>query len=185
VSESTRHGGPTAVLPAADALPPPSVARRGLPQRALLAPAGAALIALLAVAGLVGVLGGDDDTDSANETPAGSVPDGGPVGAAPSPADSTAPSVHRTAALSAAVDGLDDAVRQTLIDGGLAEKAAEDLEHQVADLRKWIEEGKIEDFDKKLDDLAKKIDEFESKGELDAAGAARIQEAIDAVRTAA
>ena len=103
----------------------------------------------------------------------------------PTETDSTTPPSDPTAALSAAVNDLEDAVRQALADGGLDEKAADDLQHQVGDLPHRIEEGKTEDFDKKLDDLAKKTDELASKGELDATGAARIRGAIDAIRTAA
>lgn len=182
--EPTRPEAPTAVLPATSDSPPPPGTGRRLPPRGLLALAGAVLIAVFAVAALVGLPAGDD-TAPRSQTPAESATDSGPVESAPTPPDSTAPPGDGTATLTAAVDGLDDAVQQSLNEGGLDEKAADDLEQQIEDLRKRIEEGKLDDFDKKLDDLVKKIDKLESKGELDAAGATRIREAIDDIRTEA
>jgi eukaryotic-like serine/threonine-protein kinase len=265
------QGSPTVVLPTVDTSPPPPDAGSGLPRRVLLALTGAGLIALLAVAGLVWVLAGDDDPT--NKSPVDTVLDKSPVGPSSSPDRSTpapstsapstqapstpapstpapstpapsgpegsgsggsgpkesgpkesgpkesgpkesgpkesgpkesgpkesgpkesgpkesgpkesSPPASGTTDLTAAVDRLDDAVTQTLAEGGLDEKSADDLEREIEELRKWIGEGKFDELDKKLDDFVKKVDELEKKGSLDAAGAGRIRAAVDDVRAA-
>jgi hypothetical protein len=172
--------GPTAVLPTADV--EPARGRLGLRRRraALLAIAGTVL-ALIAIAVLPVLIGGDDNSPrDATSGPAAA------TSTAPQPQE---PTPSQTAGgpvdLASAVDSLDATLAQMLQAGSIDEKAAEDLEHQVSDLRKWVDEGKTQDLDKKLDDLDKKIDEQQSKGELDATSAARLQQAVDDIRAAA
>ncbi|WP_125777310.1 serine/threonine-protein kinase [Antribacter gilvus] len=173
---------PTAVLPTVEPPPPAPPERTGFPRRALLL-AAAGLIVLLLVAGLIWQRAGDDiPTDP---DPAGSVADDGTAGPASSPAGPAAPSGDGTTSLTAALAGLRDAVQQAGADGSLEGKDAAELERQVRELEKKLEQGKADENVKKLEELEKKLDELEQGGRLDAGAAARIREAIDAVRAAA
>jgi len=173
--------GPTAVLPTAGV--EPARGRIGPRRRpaALLAIAGAVL-ALIAIAVLSAVLiGGDDNSPRDGTSRPGAATSTAPQRQESTPSQSAAGPVD----LASAVDSLDATLAQMLQAGGIDEKIAEDLEHQVSDLRKRVDEGKTDDLDKKLDDLDKKIDEHQSKGELDTTSAARLHQAVDDIRAAA
>lgn len=173
----------TAVLPLGQ---PPSDrrARRRLP--VLLA--AAAILVLLAIAAVVGALDGDSpagdpsadrsrtSTPSPSRTPSTS-PSPGPK---PTPAPSSSPALSLPAAVTALGRAVDDAVAA----GGVEEKAADDLQHRVEDLAKRVEKGDTKDFDHKLDDFSERIGDMVEKGELSAAAAGRIRDALADVREA-
>ncbi len=196
-----------AVLPAADAgaAPPPTptavltsttpgvVAPPGRSPRVLVV-LGAVLLALLVVLLLAMALtaGGDDDPEDTAAPPSTSASDRPPAtddettppttaAASPTTEQTTEPPAND---LDGALDDLAAAIERTRAYGGLEEKAADELLRKVDELRKHVDEGKPEHVVKKLDDLSKKVDDLLEKGEIDAAGATVIRDAIDGVRAA-
>lgn len=182
---------PTAVL-ATSPLPETSQELRS-PQ--ILLVVGVVLLVLLAVVLLIAALSGGDDADptdaAASASGSQSATDRPRTTGTTTPAPATTPpttdqptSTPPASDLGGALDGLDQAIRTTLAEGGLDEKGAEDLLRAVEDLRKHAGDDKLDHVAKKLDDLSKKLDDLIGKGEVDAAGAARIDDAIDAARAA-
>ncbi len=184
---------PTAVLATA---PPPGPSQ-GLRSPRILLVVGAVLLVLLVVALLIAALSAGDDTDpndaaasesqSATDRPRTTdttTPTTAATTPTTPPTTDQATSAPPASDLGGALDGLDEAIRTTLAEGGLDDKTADELLRKVEELRKHVDEDKPDHVVKKLDDLSKKVDDLVSKGEVDAAGAARIQDAIDAVRAA-
>ncbi|WP_158296434.1 serine/threonine-protein kinase [Nocardioides albidus] len=155
----------------------------GLPYRRVVLVAGAALLGLLGGAVLIGLLGQDDEpSDTSRDTAPSVEATTTPPSTAPATPTTSAPSPPTTPSAPAAspVDRLRDTIAQEAASGGISEKAAADLDHQVDELEKWLDKDKSGNLDKKVDELRKSLDKLLAKGEVSDTSADRISAALDA-----
>ncbi|SRR6266571_263441 len=171
----------TATLPPVVAPParrPPS-RRRAWPY-VLAGLAVAALVALILVGTLSG--GGLPTRRGSHGTPSGhaSSPPASPSHAATTPATTSPP----TSSVQDAVTNLATVLSQGVSSGAISDKAAQDVLHHAGDALKSYQDGKLDDALKNLSDLETKIDEAAQHGDVSAAYAADLKQAVEALAAA-
>jgi len=189
VPETERLGRDrTETLPPVVAPPtrrPPS-RRRAWPF-VLAAVAAAAVIALIVVGLLSG--GGAPVRHAAGGSPRpshpghASSPPPSPSHAATTPAP-TSPPAPATSSVQTAVANLANVLSQGVSAGAISDKAAQDVLHQAGDAVHAYQDGKLDDALKTLSDLDSKIDKAAQHGDVSAAYAGNLKEAVEALAAA-
>jgi serine/threonine protein kinase len=165
-------------------VPPPTrqpPSRRRVWPFVLVALAVAAVVALI----VVGLLGGGG-------APARHATGGSPRPSAPghassppaSPSHATTTPAPATSSVQTAVANLANVLSQGVSAGAISDKAAQDVLHQVGDAVHAYQDGKLDDALKKLSDLEAKIDKAAQHGDVSAAYAGDLKQAVEALAAA-
>jgi serine/threonine-protein kinase len=165
-------------------VPPPT---RQPPSRRRAWPFVLAALAVAAVVALivVGLLGGGG-------APARHATGGSPRPSAPghassppaSPSHATTTPAPATSSVQTAVANLANVLSQGVSAGAISDKAAQDVLHQVGDAVHAYQDGKLDDALKKLSDLDAKIDKAAQHGDVSAAYAGDLKQAVEALAAA-
>ncbi|MDR0342310.1 MAG: serine/threonine protein kinase, partial [Nocardiopsaceae bacterium] len=164
--------GATFALPAATPQPPRPPDRPVRARRWPLAVAGGAVTALAVALAILALTHTGGGTQAG---PPASVP---PAPATTSPAPHPSASHHVPVTPAEAVTAVQAAIRKAQHSGALQPQGATDLQHQLSDLSKSIDQGNLQDAGHKVGDLLHHLGDLAHKGQISPRGLAILSRSV-------